>query len=700
MIAAAPRNLIETDLAVYQRCCLHHYSHMTAGVALPAIAILAAVALVVALLHRNQVTRAFKAETALRASREVLSLAMRGGRMGAWSRDIVTNKVWWSPELEEIFGLPAGGLEGSDAAFFAYVHEDDRPAVAHAIETTLATGNDYVIEFRIRDATGEWRWIEGRGKPSYGEDRRIVTLHGVCIDITAHKAVEQSLRQSEERYHTLFESIDEGFCIIEVIFDATRKPVDYRFVEVNPAFVEHTGLTDALGKTMRELVPDHDAHWFETYGRVATSGKAERFVNEAKALGRWFDVYAAQTGPAGSNRVAVLFNNITARKQAENNLRALAGDLAETNRRKDEFLAVLAHELRNPLAPIRNAVEIMHLHGGLPQELGDLVGMVDRQVGHLTRLVDDLLEVSRIAGGKVELRKHQITLAAPLHDAVESVQPLMKAANHELSVDVPNGIYIDADKTRITQIFLNLLNNAAKFTPRGGRIHLSAAGDDERVVIRVRDNGIGIPHERLEHVFDMFSQLSAPLEGPDGGLGIGLALVRGLVELHGGSVEALSAGLEQGSELIVRLPRVQAPADEARSNVEASVSVDTKTRKRVLVVDDNRDAASSLRSLIEMLGHEVREVYNGADALDITRSFDPELIFLDIGMPKLNGYDAAREIRRISRSDSVPTLIAVTGWGQPDDKRRSKEAGFDMHVTKPVPLATLESLLDHRAEAA
>ena len=332
MIAAAPRNVIETDLAAYQRCCLHHYSHMTAGVALPAIAILAAVALVVALLHRNQVTRAFKAETALRASREVLSLAMRGGGMGAWSRDVVTNKVWWSPELEEIFGLPAGGLEGSDAAFFAYVHENDRPAVAHAIETTLATGNDYVIEFRIRDATGEWRWIEGRGKPSYGEDGRIVTLHGVCIDITAHKAVEQSLRQSEERYHTLFESIDEGFCIIEVIFDAARKPVDYRFVEVNPAFVGHTGLTDALGKTMRALVPDHDAHWFETYGRVATSGKAERFVNEAKALGRWFDVYAAQTGPAGSNRVAVLFNDITARKQAEKNLQALAADLAGFSR--------------------------------------------------------------------------------------------------------------------------------------------------------------------------------------------------------------------------------------------------------------------------------------------------------------------------------------------------------------------------------
>ena len=263
MIAPAPRNLIETDLAAYQRCCLHYCSHMTAAVALAAIAILAALALVVAPLHRNQLTRAFKAETALRASREVLSLAMRGGRMGAWSRDIVTNKVWWSRNWKRSSGYRRG-LDGSDAAFFAYVHENDRPGVAHATETTLATGDDYVIEFRIRDASGEWRWIEGRGKPSYGEDGRIVTLHGVCIDITAHKAIKQSLRESEARYHTLFESIDEGFCIIEVIFDATRKPVDYRFVEVNPAFVEHTGLTDALGKTMRELVPDHDAHWFET----------------------------------------------------------------------------------------------------------------------------------------------------------------------------------------------------------------------------------------------------------------------------------------------------------------------------------------------------------------------------------------------------------------------------------------------------
>ncbi|HKH47332.1 MAG TPA: ATP-binding protein [Thermoanaerobaculia bacterium] len=365
--------------------------------------------------------------------------------------------------------------------------------------------------------------------------------------------------------------------------------------------------------------------------------------------------------------------------------------LQETDRRKDEFLAILAHELRNPLAPLRNALQILRLAGNDPQILEKAHGVMERQVQQMVRLIDDLLDISRITRGKIELRKERIEVAAVIQDAVETSRPLIEAAGHELTVVYPpETTFLDADPTRVAQVFANLLNNAAKYTESGGHIRLIAERQGNEVVVKVRDSGIGIPADMLPHVFEMFTQVDRSLERSQGGLGIGLSIVRGLVELHGGSVEAHSEGPGQGSEISVRLAvhpstaNVQAAADERRPAAPA--------RRRILVVDDNRDSADSLALLLTLQGSEVRTAYDGLEAIEAAAAFQPDIVLSDIGMPRLNGYDAAQRIREQCRGRRI-VLVAMTGWGQEVDKRRSTAAGYDIHLVKPVELAALEQML-------
>ncbi len=372
----------------------------------------------------------------------------------------------------------------------------------------------------------------------------------------------------------------------------------------------------------------------------------------------------------------------------------LVQDLRDGDRRKDEFLATLAHELRNPLAPIRNGLQIMRLSGGDRQAMEQVRTMMDRQLSHMVHLVDDLLDLSRISRGKIELRTERVELAKIVQHAVDTSRPAIEQAGHDLTVTMPPGpIYVDADTTRLSQVFANLLNNAAKYTERGGQVHLSVRRDDGHTVVSVKDNGVGIPTNMLPHVFEMFTQVGRHLERSQGGLGIGLSIVKRLVAMHGGTVEAFSDGQGTGSEFIVRLPVVATPASvDGDSNGEARKPVPSR---RILVVDDNRDAATSLAMMLQMMGHETRTAHDGLEALEIAAAFRPEIILLDIGMPRLNGYDAARHIREQAWGQSV-LLVALTGWGQDEDRRRSREAGFDSHMTKPVDLAELEKLLAER----
>ena len=367
--------------------------------------------------------------------------------------------------------------------------------------------------------------------------------------------------------------------------------------------------------------------------------------------------------------------------------------LRDADRRKDEFLATLAHELRNPLAPIRNALAILGAVGPLPDRMEKARQIMGRQVHHLVRLVDDLLDASRITLGKVQLRKERIVLSHVLREAVETMAPTIQGAGHQLHVALPEHepLEMEADPTRIAQVVVNLLNNAAKFTDRGGTLWLTLEREDDQAVISVRDTGAGIAPAHLESVFEMFSQPAPALYRTEGGLGIGLAIVRGLVELHGGSVVAHSAGLDKGSEFVVRLPllpRAAAPA----SVQDAAVASTAHARKRVLVVDDNRDLAASLRELLEMQGHDVREAHDGVEGVHLASEFKPDLVLLDIGMPRMNGYEAAVLIRRRLHDHAV-RIVAITGWGHEDDKLKALDAGFDLHMTKPVDPAAVAQLL-------
>ncbi|MEJ6023327.1 hybrid sensor histidine kinase/response regulator [Ramlibacter sp. PS4R-6] len=506
-----------------------------------------------------------------------------------------------------------------------------------------------------------------------------------------YEAQQRLLLESESRYRTLFESIDQGFCLIEMVFDAAGKAVDYRFLETNPAFVRETGLVNVTGKSMRELVPDNEEHWYEIYGRVARTGQSVRFEQEAKALGRWYDVHAVRLGGAESNRVAVLFSDITQRRNAEESLRRLAEELAETDRRKTEFLATLAHELRNPLAPISNGLHLLKRAGDpLTQEKAR--EMMERQLRHMVHLVDDLLDIARISSNKVELRVERLDMATVLAGAVETSAPLVAAAGHTLDVDIPSKpLCVQGDATRLAQIVSNLLNNAAKYTPPGGRIELVAREEGSHAVVRVHDTGVGIPPAELPKVFEMFTQVGRNLDRSQGGLGIGLALVKRLVELHGGTIEARSEGTGRGSTFTLRLPLaiVESRAADAPASHAALAAAPAF---RVLVVDDNVDAAESLGTLLQIEGHDVRIAHDGDSALSLAAEFRPRVVFLDIGMPGKDGYQVAREMRALEAMRDA-TLVALTGWGAQEDRARSRSAGFDHHLTKPAGLASVDALL-------
>ncbi|WP_304640717.1 hybrid sensor histidine kinase/response regulator [Pseudomonas sp.] len=406
---------------------------------------------------------------------------------------------------------------------------------------------------------------------------------------------------------------------------------------------------------------------------------------------RWIEAYGRPQSEGRSDRVERLLgivSDITERK-------AMQQALIDSDQRKDEFLATLAHELRNPLAPILNVLYLMRRqHEGDPQ-LERLRGIMERQTGQLTRLVDDLLDVSRITTGRIVLQREEVELGAVLSNAVEATQPLVESSGHRLSVNVPQEppLLLEGDPARLTQVFVNILNNAAKYTPNGGQIELNAERDRDELVVRVRDNGLGIQSEFIPDIFEMFMQVGQAGERAQGGLGLGLPLARQLLELHGGRIEARSDGLGHGSEFTVRLPSLasrstQGPTPSQEENEAAS-------RERILVVDDNQDAADSLGMSLELLGHQVSTRYDGFSAIAACERDAYDIVILDIGMPGLDGYQVARAIR-----ERYPdtTLVALTGWGQESDRELAREAAFDLHRTKPAdPIELLEAILATRA---
>nr|WP_229416317.1 ATP-binding protein [Massilia sp. PDC64] len=633
-----------------------------------------------------------RAEAALQDTRARLEAIIAAAEVAVWSLDIATGRVRADARMVDMFGLRPEDADGADVArYFDVIHPDDVPPTRILLGRAMETGAPYDATFRVRTPDGAWRWVLARGHLDRGAGARGM-MRGVVIDASLQKEAEERLQASEERYRTLFDAIDEAVCVIEMLYDDAGIPNDYRFLEVNPAFVKATGLADAVGRTVRALVPVHAARWFDTFGKVAATGEPVHFVDEIERLGRWYDVYAARVGPVGSRKVVVLFTDITERRRTELELRRLADDLAEQDRRKTEFLATLAHELRNPLAPIRSGLQLMRRARSDPAAIARVQDIMDRQLDHLVHLVDDLLDVARITRGQVDLKTALVPLADVLNAAVETSLPLIEAARHQLDVRLPaEPLMLYADATRITQVVSNLLNNAAKYTPRGGHILLAAERDGQQALIAVSDNGIGIPPDSLDDVFRMFTQVSNAAQHMPGGLGIGLSLVKSLVELHGGTIQAASAGIGTGSVFTVRLPLAGQDADKGAPGTRDQDASGVPAL-RLLVVDDNRDAADTLAALLSVMGHDVVVAHDGHQALRMLDGLAPNAVFLDIGMPGLSGYDVAQAVRRDARHDGV-MLVALTGWGGADDRARTAQAGFDAHLTKPATVAAIESVL-------
>ncbi len=754
---------------------------------------------------------------------------------------------------------------------------------------------------------------------------------------------ERALRLSEERFRSLFESMDEGYCVVEPVLDEAGRPVDYRYLLTNQALEQHTGLRDIVGKTARELMPTHESYWIEAYARVAATGKPMRRIDHAADLGRWFEVSAS---PVGGGHVGVLFADVTARRAAEEEVRASEARLAEifrhapsfmcvlsgpghvferindryleliggrdvvgipvrealpevegqgyfemldrvyqtgepysgsdhritlrrgahleerfvnfvyqpirgvsgavtgvlaqgidtterkraeaalrerderlqlavaiarmgtfetdlltdavtvnepgrdifgwpdtrttftlvqahfhpddkdevmrqvgaaldpagpgmfeleqriirtdgenrwlrvrgralfegdgsarrpllligayldvteqkeaeeqlrdADRKKDDFIALLAHELRNPLAPIRNGLNVMRLAGEDREIVGETREIMERQLTHMVRLIDDLLDISRINRNKMELRLSKVTLAEAVKIALETARPFIDAGEHALNVSIPDAtIHIEADLTRLAQVFSNLLSNSAKYTRHGGKIWLTAEHRGEDVAVSVRDDGIGIPSEAIGNIFDMFSQVDRSVERTTGGLGIGLALVKGLVEMHGGTVLAESGGEGKGSTFTITLPVAESPVI---SRPTTKTNGRNEMRRKILVVDDSRDGADSLARMLRLMGNEVRTANDGLEAVEAAGDFLPEIVLMDIGMPVLNGLDATQRIRGHAWGRDM-TIIALTGWGQEGDKERSREAGCNGHLVKPVDIDDLERMIGTR----
>ena len=593
----------------------------------------------------------------------------------------------WNPAAERIFGWREDEVLGRP---LPVVPADRREEFRRNLQAILCGAMPQGVEtLRVRK-DGEQVHVslwsatvpDEQGRP------RILSL---LADITARKQIENALRKSDARLRDLVDTAAEGVWIVDA--DRRTTYVNRRMAEMLERPVHEILRHRADVFFAPESLPVVDEIWERC--RRGLRGHQEicfllpggRPLWASASVSPVFDENGELDG------ILAMLTDVTERRRLDEELRRRVQDLAAGDRRKDEFLAMLAHELRNPLAAISNAGYVLDQNPSADPRRRDLVAVIGRQIRHLSRLVDDLLDVSRFTRGNIELRKRDVELAPIVEGAVETTRPVLEQKGHRLTVSLPpEPVHLEADSTRIEQVLANLLHNAAKFTDPGGRIDLTVETDGPRVVLRVRDDGQGIDAELLPRIFDLFVQEDRSLARSHGGLGIGLTLVRSLVERHGGTVEARSQGPGRGSELVVRLPRkAGAPAEAPRPRGE-SRPAEERGPSRILLVEDNLDAADALAELLRLWGHEVEVVHDGPAAVRSAQSGRPDVILLDIGLPGMDGYRVAAALRHLP--DLQGTLIvALTGYGQESDRQRSAQAGFDHHLVKPVDLEELRRLL-------
>ena len=612
--------------------------------------------------------------------------------------------------------------------FWIFVAETDRAAVRAMLNSMTPDSPVVRIENRFITREGErWTLWINRGL-RFDRNGRVLEAQSSGIDITERKRFEQALAASVRRMEALYELTDrlQRSASVEEVYETSMEAIAKAvgcerasillFDEAGVMrFVASRGLSAGYRKAVEghsAWQPDEtdprpfgiaDVECAELSDTLRTAIRSEGIaalafiplVMARRLIGK-FMVYFDRPHVFSESDfdVALTIGHQVAlavqRRQAEEQRRRAEEALIENDRRKDEFLATLSHELRNPLAPLRNAVEVLRLTDTENSVALPLQEMMARQINHLVRLVDDLLEMSRISRGTLVLQKQRVELSNVVRNALETSDPLIKAARHRLEVQLPERVlWVDGDPVRLAQILSNLLNNAAKYTDPGGAIAVSVTSDGGDVAISVRDTGAGITPELLPRIFEMFSRGEHSVGRGDAGLGIGLALARRLAEMHGGTVVAHSDGAGQGSEFVVRLPLAAEPRSAAPDTDPAQT---TLPPTRILVVDDNRDAADSLGMLLQCLGADVRVAHDGVEALNAVATYQPAVVLLDIGMPGMDGYEVARRIRHSFPERRTP-LVALTGWGQEEDRRRARDAGFDHHLIKPAAMETLQALL-------
>lgn len=681
-----------------------------------------------AVLVFRDVTERKKRELEARSHKERLELAQNIGRIGTFEWDIQTNEVQWSAMLEQLYGLASGSFGGRFDHWKETVHPEDLQRVELEIQNAVTQGVEFRTEFRIIRPDQSIRWIAAQGHVSYDEQARPQRMVGVNLDITGPKLAEQRVRLLWEAAAVLL-TTDQPDNMLKQVFAKISphlKLDTYFNYMINESatglkLASCIGIPDETAQTITQLAFGQAICGTVALQRSPITATFIQQSNDPKVqLVKSFGIRAYACNPlmAGDKLLGTLSFASRQRNEFDEDelefLRTicryvtaayeqlrLISQLQETDRRKTEFLATLAHELRNPLAPIRNGLQVLRFAGNQGDVAEEARAMMDRQLAQMVHIIDDLLDVSRISRGKLELRTEILDLSTVINSALETCRPMIEQAGHKLTVTLSqNPISLNGDPVRLSQVVSNLLSNAAKYTNQGGEIGLTVQHDEDQATIIVKDNGVGIPAEMLPKIFEMFTQVDQTLEKSQGGLGIGLTIVKQLIGLHGGSVEARSDGAGKGSEFVLRIPILKEHNSEDGAVGDEETAPPSASRGRILVVDDNRDSAHTLATLLKIKGMEVRTAHDGLQGLKTAEAFLPEMILLDIGMPKLNGYDTCRRIREQQWGREM-VIVAMTGWGQDEDRYRSEEAGFNHHLVKPIEFTRLDELITSlRTESA